>query len=127
MPRERDASAGRLLVVSNRLPLTLRAAGEGWRVERSAGGLATALGPVLSRTGGLWLGWPGEGPAAPDARRERLLGQWARRYGYQAIDLPADVARDSYEGYANRTLWPLFHEFPSRFDFDEKGWLAYQE
>jgi trehalose 6-phosphate synthase/phosphatase len=125
--RHEQTSSGRLLVVSNRLPLTLRAAGEGWRVERSAGGLATALGPVLARTSGLWLGWPGESPAAPDLRRERLLVQWRRRYGYHAVDLPAEVARASYEGYANRTIWPLFHDFPSRFEFDQAGWEAYEE
>ena len=58
---------GRLIVVSNRLPFTLRRAGEGWRTERSSGGLASALDPVLKRTGGLWLGWPGDSPAAADA------------------------------------------------------------
>src|SRR5687768_15052792 len=108
MPPER-AAGGRLLVVSNRLPLTLRAQAGRLRVDRSAGGLATALGPVLKRTNGVWLGWPGDTPEAPDPRRERLLAQWGRRYGYHTVDLPADVARASYEGYANRTLWPLFH------------------
>jgi len=32
-----------------------------------------------------------------------------------------------YEGYANRVLWPLFHSFPSRLQFDSGNWEAYIE
>ena len=74
MPRERDDSAGRLLVVSNRLPLTLRAAARSWRVERSSGGLATAVGPILARTGGLWVGWPGDAPAGAGSAARTAAG-----------------------------------------------------
>jgi len=118
---------GRLIVVSNRLPLTLRRAGEGWRTERSSGGLASALDPVLKRTGGLWLGWPGESPAAPDPAREEHLRSWKSKHGYLAVELPVDVARNFYEGYANQTLWPLFHNFPTNVEFDPAGWNAYVE
>jgi trehalose-6-phosphate synthase len=37
----------RLVVVSNRLPFTLKRAGEEWQAKRSTGGLATAMGPLL--------------------------------------------------------------------------------
>ena len=67
---------GRLLVVSNRLPLTLGRGADGWRAEDSAGGLATALGPVMTRLGGLWVGWPGEAPEGRDENREALLAGW---------------------------------------------------
>src|SRR5258708_12017015 len=53
----------RLLIVSNRLPLTLKKGVSGWRSEPSAGGLATALSPLMARTRGLSIGWPGELPA----------------------------------------------------------------
>ena len=42
-----------------------------------------------------------------------------------AVDLPADLARKFYEGYANQTLWPLFHSFSTRFDYDAELWAAY--
>ena len=50
----------RLVVVSNRLPVivTPQEGGE-WKVEPGAGGLITALAPVLRNRGGLWIGWPG--------------------------------------------------------------------
>ena len=119
------ASPGRLLVVSNRLPLTLRRSGDEWRSETSAGGLATALEPVLRRTHGLWIGWPGDGDPAAPGRRE-ALARWEAR-GYRTVDIPARVAQRFYQGYANRTLWPLFHQFPSRLEFDASGWEAYVE
>ena len=118
---------GRLIVVSNRLPFTLRRAGEAWRTERSSGGLASALDPVLKRTGGLWLGWPGDSPAGPDPGRDEQLRGWKKKHGYVAVELPADVARNFYEGYANQTLWPLFHNFPTNVEFDPEGWTAYVE
>jgi trehalose 6-phosphate synthase/phosphatase len=121
------SAEGRLIVVSNRLPLTLRRAGESWRTERSSGGLASALDPVLKRTRGLWLGWPGDSPAVPEAGRDEQLASWTKKHGYVAVDLPADVASNFYEGYANQTLWPLFHNFPTNVEFDPAGWNAYVE
>jgi trehalose 6-phosphate synthase/phosphatase len=120
----------RLLVVSNRLPLTLRRIDQGFRAEPSSGGLATALEPVLRTTQGLWIGWPGgERGATASANRERreLLDQWEREHGYASIELPKSTAERFYYGYANRTLWPLFHQFPSSFEFEETGWQAYVE
>lgn len=119
------ADGGRLVVISNRLPLTLRRTGDEWSAESSAGGLATALEPVLRRTGGLWIGWPGDAREGSVSERRKLLSRWEREHGYVAVDLPRSVTRRSYYGYANRTLWPLFHQFPSRFEFDAKGWDAY--
>jgi trehalose 6-phosphate synthase/phosphatase len=121
------SAEGRLIVVSNRLPFTLRRAGETWRTDRSSGGLASALDPVLKRTGGLWLGWPGESPPAPDPARDETLRGWTSKHGYVPVELPADVARNFYEGYANQTLWPLFHNFPTNIEFDPAGWEAYVE
>ncbi|HEY7515491.1 MAG TPA: trehalose-6-phosphate synthase, partial [Vicinamibacteria bacterium] len=117
----------RLIVVSNRLPLTLRRAGAGWRAERSTGGLATALEPVMRRRHGIWLGWPGDPPDAPDPERSRTLAQWEEEHGLIAVDLPKAVAHHFYHGFSNGTLWPLFHEFPSRFEYSDRGWEAYVE
>src|SRR5438094_10143257 len=51
--------SNRLIVVSNRLPLTLRKADGHWTTERSSGGLASAMNPILRRNGGDWIGWAG--------------------------------------------------------------------
>jgi trehalose 6-phosphate synthase/phosphatase len=136
-------ASGRLIVVSNRLPVSLRRvggndparAGESapprapgratWRTEKSAGGLQSALGPILAERGGMWIGWPGMGPRQPDPSRDEQLARWRERYGFVAVDLPPDLSRRFYEGYANQTLWPLFHHFPASFGFDAEDWAAY--
>ncbi|HEX8129229.1 MAG TPA: trehalose-6-phosphate synthase, partial [Pyrinomonadaceae bacterium] len=118
---------GRLVVVSNRLPFTLKRVGDAWRTDRSTGGLATAMGPILRRTGGIWIGWSGDSSDPQDERREKTLRRWAERERYYAVDIPAAVAAGFYEGYANQTLWPLFHQFPSLLHFEPEHWQAYTE
>jgi trehalose 6-phosphate synthase/phosphatase len=122
-----NQSDPRVVVVSNRLPYTLRRAPGGWKGEKSAGGLAAAMEPILRKTQGVWVGWSGDLSGSADARRAEMLAQWARRERYFAVDLPPDVARGFYEGFSNQTLWPLFHNFPYLFRFDPEDWEAYRE
>ncbi|MDH4141547.1 MAG: bifunctional alpha,alpha-trehalose-phosphate synthase (UDP-forming)/trehalose-phosphatase [Chloroflexota bacterium] len=117
----------RIVVVSNRLPLTARRSGGRWHGERSSGGLVAALGPVLEQTNGLWIGWPGDAPSGDTTGRTKLLRQWERDHGFAAVDLPPGVGRAFYEGYSNNTLWPLLHGFPSRVTFDPETWHAYRD
>ncbi len=115
---------GRVVVVSNRLPVTLRRTPEGWKAEHSAGGLATAMNPILKRTNGIWIGWHGDSSPA-DGERRAIIREWAERDHYITIDLPADMARLYYEGHANQALWPLFHQFPTLVRYSPAGWRAF--
>ena len=117
----------RLIVVSNRLPLTLRKADGRWVTERSSGGLASAMNPLLQRSGGDWIGWAGESAEEDQEERRAVLQDWAEKEQCFAIELPSDVATGFYEGYANQTLWPVFHNFLSQLKFAAKGWEAYVE
>ena len=117
---------GRLLVVSNRLPLSIKKLRDGrWRTEPTSGGLQSAMAPILQRRGGLWIGWPGYGPRASDPGWDDQIARCKQDLGYVAVDLPSELARKFYEGYANQTLWPLFHSFSTRFDYDAEFWAAY--
>ena len=126
-PQRNVESASRLIVVSNRLPLTLRRVADRWKAERSPGGLATALGPVISRLGGQWIGWPGDEPDTQDESRREALARWETQHGFVGVDLPPALARRFYQGYSNQTLWPLFHQFPLSLVYDPEGWEAYAE
>jgi trehalose 6-phosphate synthase/phosphatase len=117
----------RLIVVSNRLPLTLRKTEGGWATERSSGGLATAMNPLLQKNGGIWIGWPGGGIENDEKERRSILQNWEQTERCISIDLPAEVAMRFYEGYANQTLWPVFHNFPSLLKFEAEDWNAYVE
>ncbi len=119
-------SSQRLIVISNRLPATLRATGSGWRVEESTGGLATAMRPILQQRGGVWIGWPGDSTGVDTPQRQEILDKWHSTEDLVPVEIPAEIATHFYEGYSNQTLWPLFHHFPSRLTFDPKGWSAYR-
>lgn len=120
-----DTSNHRLLVISNRLPANLRATSNGWRTEKSSGGLATAMNPILRRLGGEWIGWPGESAGIGDVKRQEIVDAWKAEDGLVPVEIPPEVVDHFYKGYSNQTLWPVFHHFPSRMTFDPKGWEAY--
>ncbi len=61
---------GRLILVSNRLPVTLRRSGDETTLVRSVGGLVAGLGPVHDNEDSLWIGSPGG--EMDDIRRKTL-------------------------------------------------------
>jgi trehalose 6-phosphate synthase/phosphatase len=99
----------RLLIVSNRLPITLHAGADGAvAVEHSSGGLATGLKGPHQQLGGLWIGWPGELEGLTESARDEV----DRRLGelkLAAVPLTRDEVARYYEGYSNAVLWPVFH------------------
>jgi trehalose 6-phosphate synthase len=109
-----------LVVVANRLPLDDSAAPDGaceWR--RSPGGLASALHAILQKTPATWVGWGGgigAAPVLPDIGTLRL----------RPISLTEDELRGYYEGFANTTLWPLYHDAVEQPVFDRGWWETYR-
>jgi trehalose 6-phosphate synthase len=90
----------RLIVVSNRVSPP---AGRG---EETVGGLAMALSAALREYTGLWFGWSGE--TTPRFTGE-LHTQTADGVTIATVDLEQADVEEYYNGYANKTLWPLFH------------------
>jgi trehalose 6-phosphate synthase/phosphatase len=85
------------------------------------------MNPFLRKGGGDWIGWAGDAGEQDNPERRAILVEWAEKERCFAVDLPEDVATGFYEGYANQTLWPVFHNFPSQLKFDAKSWEAYVE
>ena len=118
---------GRLIVVSNRLPVTLEQSAGKWVAKASSGGLATAMEPILKQHGGTWIGWPGEHEALSLAECERILNSAGTAHTFHSIDTEGFSFLNFYEGYPNKALWPLFHYFPSQMLFQPGSWEAYVE
>jgi len=85
------------------------------------------MDPFLRKGEGEWIGWSGDAGEQGNLERRAILAEWAEKERCFAVDLPEEVAAGFYEGYANRTLWPVFHNFPSQLRFDAKSWEAYVE
>ena len=118
--------ARRLIVVSNRLPITITkdASGE-YHYQMSSGGLVSALSGCKRSMSFTWIGWPGFYIPLEDRQivDKRLMDEFA----CQAVHLTDEVADRHYNGFSNSILWPLFHYHPGEMNFDEDHWLAYRE
>jgi trehalose 6-phosphate synthase/phosphatase len=117
----------RLLIVANRLPVTLRRTSGRWHAEASSGGLVAALAPVVEASDGRWIGWAGDAGPEPDAERDELLRTIEHQRRMVAVSLPTAVSRAFYEGYSNDTLWPLLHGFPTSVVLDAGSFRAYRD
>ncbi len=116
---------GRLLIVSNRLPVTLRLSEGELGLERSAGGLVTGLCGAHERGDGLWIGWPGDTSALDDALREDLDRRLAE-LRLAPVYLTPDEVHRYYEGFSNGVLWPLFHYLLNQVPLEVEHWEAYE-
>jgi trehalose 6-phosphate synthase/phosphatase len=67
MPEERGSSGRRTILVSNRLPVSIRVSRGILETIPSSGGLATGLRGPHSRGDSLWIGWPGDTKGLNDA------------------------------------------------------------
>jgi trehalose 6-phosphate synthase/phosphatase len=117
-----------LLVVSNREPYVHRRAKAGLVAEKPAGGLVTALDPVMQEVCGTWIAW-GDGEAdfeVTDARGCVAVPPEAPRYTLKRIALDGAAVEGSYNGYANQALWPLCHMAMDQARFRDSFWAAYQ-
>jgi trehalose 6-phosphate synthase/phosphatase len=116
----------RLLIVSNRLPVTVTAAADGRPIVRpSAGGLATGLRGPHERTGGLWIGWPGSlDRLTPDAVADVARQLDAART--VPVHLTPHEHEVHYERLSNSVLWPLCHDRLDHLPLLVEGWDTYE-
>lgn len=124
-----DDRKTRLVVVSNRLPVVLKRENGKWSSIPGSGGLVTALGPVLKDRGGIWIGWPGTREHIDMKAARQILGPASEESGYRLfpVCLTADELENYYEGFANTTIWPLFHDLQTECLFRPAFWTSYLE
>jgi trehalose 6-phosphate synthase/phosphatase len=115
----------RMLIVSNRLPITVTRDARGVSVQRSSGGLATGLGAMHEHSQGLWIGWSGLTGEASGAEAEALDARY-RELRVVPVALSEDEVERYYEGYCNGLLWPLFHSFLGQLPLDVPDWPSYE-
>ena len=104
-----------IVVAANRLPVSRSR--DGW--TPSPGGLVRALLPLLRTTGGTWVGWTGRVDDAPEPFEHDGVA-------LHPVPISDDEVTHYYEGFANDTLWPLYHDALRESTYSAEDWAAYQ-
>ena len=117
----------RLIIVSNRLPVSVEKRAGSIVVKGSVGGVATGLGAYHDAHESIWVGWA-DVPVArlSSDEREDVRAKLAEDHRCVPVFLTAADVRGFYAGFSNETLWPLFHHFTQYAQFDAGNWAAYE-
>jgi trehalose 6-phosphate synthase/phosphatase len=121
----RGKAQPRLILVSNRLPLSFRRENGKLQAVPSSGGLVGALEPILREHGGVWVGSAGT-EDSPELHRQLRAAAGDHGFRYAPIILSQEEETNYYEGFSNEVLWPLFHDLQSRGVFDPVYWDFYR-
>ncbi len=120
----------RLLIVSYRLPFTLKQTTEGPELQQNSGGLVSAVLSMAERMGtqavaASKIHWVGHGDPALQQMDQAALENEA--FVAHPVYIDETINKRFYEGFSNNLLWPLFHYFPSLASFKESDFEAYQQ
>ncbi len=124
----------RIIIISNRLPFTVEKKNGKLAISESTGGLVSGLSAYLDslkhskklkRTEYLWLGWPGM--CGKGKKVDELKDEFFSRYNAVPVFVPEKAMDKFYNGFCNKTIWPLFHYFPSYAVYDSTYWNSYKQ
>lgn len=115
----------RLVIISNRLPITVNRSDGELHYHPSAGGLATGLNSLDASYNKIWIGWPGQ-DITDEWEREAIRNDLMKR-SLVPVFLTEREIDLYYEGFSNKTVWPHFHYFTEYTVYSDEMWDAYQE
>jgi trehalose 6-phosphate synthase/phosphatase len=120
-----EPKSNRLLIVSNRLPVSITKKKGQVTIQPSPGGLATALRALQTEKEVIFVGWPGYTPQSQKEQQD-ISAALKKEHNCLPVFLTRREIDKYYFGFANRTLWPLFHYFTSYCTFEKIEWEAYK-
>ncbi|CAI7576952.1 hypothetical protein N7533_001298 [Penicillium manginii] len=121
--RSTSDSKRNLIIVSNRLPLSIKRVDGTFQSSLSSGGLVTSLSGLCKSTQFQWFGWPGL--EVKDSQDRADVEKSLSEHHAVPIFLDSDLAHEHYNGFSNRILWPILH-YQSGVIFDDGPWQAYR-
>ena len=118
----------RIIFISNRLPITVKKEKEAIEYQKSIGGLATGLKSYHEQSDSLWVGWPGISSENINWEdKDKVQQELAETYNCLPVFLSGTEIDLYYHGFCNKTIWPLFHYFQSKTEYDFTTWEAYEQ
>lgn len=144
IPIPSPALPSRLLIVSNRLPISISLnKSDKYEFSAGSGGLVTGLGGLSKSTKFKWYGWPGL--EVPQAAQSDLADRLVRDHDAIPVFLDDELSDLYYNKFASEflrrssfqfqrggltrvdsILWPLIHYHPGEITFSEEAWQAYK-
>jgi trehalose 6-phosphate synthase/phosphatase len=117
----------KVILVSNRLPQTLAVRRGSFELNRSIGGVTTALTSLLHTYSKpyTWIGWPGM--VVPDHKKHEAKEIFASEMNSVPVFLSKEEVKNYYQGFCNRVIWPLFHYATANIVARQEYWIAYKK
>jgi len=98
-----------VIIVSNRLPVSVKKENGHLSFYPSVGGLATGLSSYVGGRKQTWIGWPGiASDHLTDEEKQEIVAELIK-HNCSPIWLSQRQIDDFYNGYSNTILWPIFH------------------
>lgn len=115
-----------VVIVSNRLPISVKKNDGKLEYYPSVGGLATGLSSYVRDKRNKWIGWPGIPSDQITEDERRQITDELLKHNCYPVFLSQKQLDDFYNGYSNTILWPLFHDLPTDMSGHDKWWKSYK-
>jgi trehalose 6-phosphate synthase len=124
----REMGDYRLVMVSNRQPYIHELVEGQLKYAVPAGGLTTALDPLMQECGGTWIAYGGgKGDwYAVDENNKVMVPPNDPAYALRLVWLTDRQEQGYYYGFSNQALWPLCHNAYTEPVFDADDWETYR-
>lgn len=117
-----------VLIVSNRLPVSVSKVDGKLVFSTSIGGLATGLQDYAKNRRSTWVGWPGIPSDELTAADKKFIIKRLAKSKCTPVFLSQKQVDEFYNGYSNDLLWPLFHSLKFKDSpHHARWWKAYRE
>jgi trehalose 6-phosphate synthase/phosphatase len=118
----------KLLIVSNRLPVTIQKKNEKLYFKQSFGGLATGLGSFYKSFNSKWIGWCGiTSEKIGSEEKKNIETKLENEFSSYPVFLSKRDIELYYSEFCNKTLWPLLHGFTQYATYDRASWKVYKK
>jgi trehalose 6-phosphate synthase/phosphatase len=119
-----------VIIVSNRLPVSVKKKRGKLEFYPSLGGLATGLSSYIKDSRNKWIGWPGiASDELDDDERQQIVDELAK-HNCSPVFLSKREIENFYNGYSNTILWPLFHTLSNKKKISpaeqQRWWRSYR-
>ncbi|MBN2166664.1 MAG: bifunctional alpha,alpha-trehalose-phosphate synthase (UDP-forming)/trehalose-phosphatase [Marinilabiliaceae bacterium] len=117
----------RIHILSNRLPFSIEKENDEIVLKPSVGGLATGMKSIYKKYSGKWIGWSGQETDNCSQEEQTIAESMLNAENCIPVCLTNEEINLYYEGFSNKTIWPLFHYFTQFVEYNNQTWEAYKK